>query len=314
MKPEFKKRFPTVRIVEGDFDASEVLEREAAASDIVLHAGWSDHLGSAEACLRGLLAAALRDGKKRFYIHLSGSGCIADMHSNDWTGHQSVRGRAWNDVRDIEELRNDVPDSGLHRLVDKPVFAFGTEHQDKVGTAIVAPGDIYGEIDNFPDGSGTLSVLIPTAVQLAARRGRAFQLGAGENLRGFVHMEDVVRVFEQLVTKAAQGGQGADWGADGFYFVIDLVVEYKKVAERIAAIGLRDGWLKDSQVEALTETELRQLATSTSEQFRYLYLFGSNAAIEADRAQRVGWVPQPSSFWTHLEQEVRTARQQDVHA
>ncbi|KAF7197422.1 hypothetical protein HII31_01232 [Pseudocercospora fuligena] len=73
----FASLYPNVKIVRGDYDASETLSKAASEADIVVHNGDSDHQPSLTAIVKGLLDSNSAS-KPKFLLHLSGTGIIAD--------------------------------------------------------------------------------------------------------------------------------------------------------------------------------------------------------------------------------------------
>lgn len=50
--------------------------------------------------------------------------------------------------------------------------------------------------------------------EIAAGIGRPFYAGEGGNVRSWVHVEDLVKIYLGLVESAVRGGEGADWGLE----------------------------------------------------------------------------------------------------
>lgn len=112
-------------------------------------------------------------------------------------------------MQDIASITS-LPDSAPHRPVDKLILSAATEHGLK--TAIVCPPDIYGK------GSGpgkTRSIFLPVFVDLIKNKvGSSFYVGEGANTKGWVHVQDLMKVYLGLVEDAAKGGKNADWGEE----------------------------------------------------------------------------------------------------
>ena len=64
--------YPSLNLVTGTLDSTQLLENEAAKADIVLHFASSDHVGAAEAIKKGLE----RGGKTTYWIHTSGTDIL----------------------------------------------------------------------------------------------------------------------------------------------------------------------------------------------------------------------------------------------
>ena len=138
-----RAKYPALRIVAlGNLDDYNLIREEAANADIVIHtADSSDHERAAEAIAEGLREGHSKDNPG-YWLHTGGTGILtwedikydrlgewSDKEYNDWTG--------------IDELVQ-LPDEAFHRNVDKIVLKAGSEHADRVKTAIVCPPTIYG--------------------------------------------------------------------------------------------------------------------------------------------------------------------------
>lgn len=174
-------------------------------TDGLADCGDSDH----EPSIRALIAGMTKDrSSPAFLIHLSGTGIVSDWSEPEWQG--KLQPKIWNDVDDIEAITS-REDFQLHRNVDKIILAAAAEHGDRLKTAIMCPPDIYGP------GSGpgkTQSIYFPLYFAQAKKLGHAFFAGEGMNTRSWVHIDDLMTVYQRLVEAAVAGGEGADWGAD----------------------------------------------------------------------------------------------------
>jgi uncharacterized protein YbjT (DUF2867 family) len=66
-----------VKIVMGTIDDIDLVTRQTAASDIVIHTATADHLPSVEAVIKGIEQRA-NNGKHTIYIHTSGCSFLSD--------------------------------------------------------------------------------------------------------------------------------------------------------------------------------------------------------------------------------------------
>lgn len=170
---------------------------------IQIGCGYTDDLPAAQAMLKG----CARRQNTSYFIHLSGTGTIAD-HTYFPTGE--LNSRVWSDINDIRDIQS-LPDDALHRHVDKAIQEFAVVHSETVKTAIVCPPDIYGA------GLGVgkkESYMIPLLTKETLDRGYSFFLGKGENIRSVVHIMDVVELFALIVDDAVDGGNKVGWGND----------------------------------------------------------------------------------------------------
>jgi hypothetical protein len=203
----FETKYPDVKILHGTWDDGDILTKAASEADIVVHCGNSDHLGAVTALLNGLVSR----GGKGFYIHLGGTAILSDF--KDENGKQ-YRGRlnpkVYSDIDSIDDVTS-RPDGTPHRHTDKAIQEAATKHGDVLKTVIVCPPDIYGK------GHGpvkTDSVYFPVFVKEIKRLGYAFYCNEGENVRGWVHIDDLMDIYVKLIEAAAAGGGDVTWGRE----------------------------------------------------------------------------------------------------
>lgn len=141
-------------------------------------------------------------------IHLSGTGLISDFDTPASHGHKDPK--IWSDIQNIAALTS-RPDNAPHRNVDKLILEAAAKG---LKTAIVCPPDIYGK------GTGpgnTESIFLPLFVSSVKKIGAPFYVGDGGNTKGWVHVDDLMKIYVSLVEAAVAGGEGADWGAEVYY-------------------------------------------------------------------------------------------------
>ena len=142
-----KKAYPNIRIVLGGLDDYDVLKREAANADIVLHAAdASDHEGAAKAIAAGLLGGHSKDNPG-FWLHTGGTGILTFEDAKNGCKSQWSE-KQYNDWTGVDELTN-LPDNAFHRNVDKIVLEAGEKNGDVIKTALICPPTIYGSSLDF---------------------------------------------------------------------------------------------------------------------------------------------------------------------
>ncbi|KAI8634833.1 hypothetical protein F5Y19DRAFT_469883 [Xylariaceae sp. FL1651] len=253
--------YPAVRVVVGSLDDAEVLRKEAAWADLVLHAAdASDHVGAARAIAAGLVEghSAARPG---YWLHTGGTGILSYFDTvSGRLGELSEK--IFNDLDGVSELTS-LPDDAFHRNVDKIVLECGTQHPDVVRTAIVCPPTIYG------NGRGPISGRsrqVYEMAKLVLTKGYAPIIGAGLSKWSngkfghsdysrpflfpsllFVHIQDLTQAFVLLTEAAASGNASPEiWGARGYHFT-DWGVLARTVAEQAHKLGLLKGEQKPKE-------------------------------------------------------------------
>ncbi|KAJ7156954.1 nucleoside-diphosphate-sugar epimerase [Mycena crocata] len=285
--------YPRVKTIVGSFDSADVLAKAASESDIIIHAGNSDHKGAMEALLTGFG----RRTSPTFLIHLSGTACISDVYS----GHFGVLNpRVWSDVADIEELAN-LPEDRIHTHVDRLVWAARTNHGAHIHTAIMCPPHIYGK--GLGPGT-TQSILVPYIYDAILAKKAAFYIGKGENVRNFVHIEDVPTLYLSIVEEALSG----------FYFNLSEEVVWKDIAalagKVMASLCLQV--ISSTVPQQVTAEETQKIVGGFGIPLLGPYMFGSNSRSRADRARQLfDWKPVAASTLLDVLEHDLLAHHQD---
>ena len=221
--PNFADKYPNVKIVKGDYDSFDILAEAASLADIVVRMyhsvrarirtaanyhidnGDSDH----EPSINAIIAGLRRRSAPSFLLHLSGTAIVSDFNSPTYLG--KLNPKIWSDIEDIDTIAS-LPDTAIHRNTEKILNATTAEHGDKIKIAIMCPPDIYGR----GKGPGkTWSSLVPVFInEVKKLDGRVFYYGEGTNTRSWVHIDDVMTVYLNVIEAAASGGGNAQWGKD----------------------------------------------------------------------------------------------------
>jgi len=189
--------------VMGDLDDTQMLRREAQASDGVIHTASADHPASAQALVDGLL------GSGKPLLHTSGSSIVAD----------DARGAHANATVFNEDMPLVVGEAKQARhAIDKLVLQAANQG---VRSAVICPGLIYGT----GHGLRKTSVQVPLLVRHAQQCGQVQIVGPGHNVWSNVHLDDVVELFVLALTKAPAGA---------FYFAENGQASFAEVGQAIA--------------------------------------------------------------------------------
>ncbi|KAF2750351.1 NAD(P)-binding protein [Sporormia fimetaria CBS 119925] len=287
-------QYPSVRLVYGDLDSTDVITKAASESDIVVNTANCDHAASASAIIAGL--AQRTSSSKAYFIHTSGTGILtsADLDTKTFGIY---REKVFDDWQGIKEVVNNLPDTALHRTVDKIVLAASHDHPGKIATAIVCPPCIYGV------GRGPGNQKSQQAYRLARatlKRGKGVQVGEGKNMWTQVHVRDLSNVFLALFTEAMSAGGGkATWDDEGYYFAEAGGFVWGDVSKGIAKVAKKNGWIESEEVESVSAEEADRLVPMAS------YMWGSNSRCMAYRARKVlGWQPKEKGLLDTLEEIV----------
>ncbi|KAL8381578.1 hypothetical protein RB595_005725 [Gaeumannomyces hyphopodioides] len=281
---KFVSHYPSVKIIQGTFDDFDIIDQASQAADIIIHMGDIDHAG----CAKAILSGVGKRTSQTFVVHLTGTGCIADIFTNNQKGE--LNPRVWDDVAHVDDIY-DLPLTNLHRAIDK---SFQDASNGLVKTVCVVPPDILGKGPEVGGSRG--SYLVPMYVDAVIRNGEAFYVGQGANMRAVAHIDDVASLFVLILRKyLLEGGAGLEYGKDGFYFAAPEEIEWKQCAEAICKIGQEQGWLpKGTKTASWDEDRVRALVPPHMKDelpFLTLYLWGSNSRASSTRAKRLGWKP-----------------------
>ncbi|OCL13479.1 NAD dependent epimerase/dehydratase family protein [Glonium stellatum] len=281
-------QYPSIRLVYGDLDSTALLTEEAAKADIVCHWANADHEAGVTALVAGL--AKRQDASPGYLIHTSGTGILSVADAE--RGSYGIRAEKvyddWDGVGEVTSL----PDTAVHRNVDKVVLAAGTEQSARIRTAIVCPPTIYGP-GRGPDNQRSMQAYEMAKATL--KRGKGFQVEGGQNLWTMVHVQDLSQVYLRLVEEAVKGGGNATWGPQGYYFAENGDFVWGDVAKAIAKNAHKKKLIPTAEIDNVTTEEADKLVSYGS------YLWGMNSRSRAVRARKIlGWNPTQKSLFDLL--------------
>ncbi|KAA8567039.1 hypothetical protein EYC84_010123 [Monilinia fructicola] len=284
----FASLYPKIKIVKGDYDSVDIISAAASEADIVIHNGNSDH--EANQPTFSTFPAP------EFYqtsVHLA-----LQEHSTQ---------KIWSDIEDLPSILN-RPEGELHQNVEAILHAATAKYSTNVlRAAVMCPPDIYGQ--GF--GPGKKNTIFFSAYLKEIHNlglGKAFYVGEGENIKSWVHIGDLMRVYRGLIEKAVEGGGGADWGREGYYFASTQEASHKDIAVATGKILAKHGVLKSADTVSISTENLDEVDAMLSDwgiPKLGRYLFSSNSRTRADRAKKVlGYEGQEKVIWECLEEEL----------
>ncbi|USW55844.1 Putative NAD-dependent epimerase/dehydratase, NAD(P)-binding domain-containing protein [Septoria linicola] len=296
--PTFNELYPNVKVVLGDYDSGETLSSAAAQADIVVHNGNSDHQPSLESIVKGLLQSE----ERKFLIHLSGTGVIADWRDPTFAGR--LNPKVWSDVNDIGEITSRPPEE-LHRHTDKFLQDTARAHGDKLKIAIICPPDIYGK----GHGPGrTQSVYIPGFYNEIKKIGAPFYARDGTNTRSFVHIDDLAQLYLKLVEAAVDGGGQADWGVEGYYFAASQEHSHLELAKATGVILQKHGILEKSDPKEVPLDQIDVMMSHRDFPDLRTYMFANSRSRAHRAAAKLGYSPHAPDLLETLESDLLACR------
>lgn len=274
------------KTVLGTLDNHDIIAKQAAASDVVIHTASADHLPSVEAVLDGIAQRA-KEGKETVYIHTSGCSELADNSGGAYKNE-----KVYED--DKPEMIDALPDSAPHRQIDLAILRRRKELGTKAKISIVLPPVIYG----VGKASGRLSIQIPTMARFALKHGWAGYAGKGKAVWGQVHVTDLARGYYTIM-KWMLSADAAKVLENPYYF-IENGDEYswEEMAEGIGRALQKVGKLEDPKPREIPEDLYSYLFGEWS-----VAVAGENARNRANRLRALGWNCQEKSTFKSLEED-----------
>jgi hypothetical protein len=273
------KEYPSVRLVYGDLDSSDLITEESAKADIVC--AWAD--ADSESAAKAVVAGLSRKPADApgYLIHTSGTGilCFSDLEDGTFGVAREKVYDDWDGIGEVTSLKPSAP----HRNVDIIVLSAGTEHADKIKTAIVCPPCIYGP-GRGPGNQRSMQLYDMSKITL--QRGVGLQVEAAENVWSTVHVQDLSLIFLRLVEDAAASSGVATWGAKGYYFAENGEIVWREMAKKIAEDAKKQGLIETDEVKAVSPDTANELLPWGA------FMWGTNSRSRAIRARKLlGWNP-----------------------
>jgi hypothetical protein len=163
---------------------------------------------------------------------------------------------------------NGVPDEKLYRNVD--LFVINTAQANPLlKSVIVIPSLIYGIGTELFDRA---SFQLPLLIRTALKRGKVETIGPGEATWGSVPIGDIVSPY--LTT-----------GREGYYFTENGRNSMRQIAEKIAEVLHRKGFIDSTHVASFPDAELESALFGPISWI----LFGGQGNSKAERSRKLGW-------------------------
>ncbi|KAK7985361.1 hypothetical protein PG988_002983 [Apiospora saccharicola] len=284
------EKYPKVRLVYGDLSAADVIEKEAAAADVVVHtANSADSMPSALAIGKGL-AAGHTAKNPGYYIHLCGTGILMD---NPRWGEPPLPENAHHDIDGIWRILT-LPDSAYHRDVDKVVLAANTDDR-RVRTLIVSPPCIYAR-GRGPGNQRSMQVY--RMAEQTLKTGYAPVYGTGKTEWDCVHVRDLSHFFVLAVEAALDPAKRNDpevFGPRAYYFC---------ESGKLVAGELAHWIMEETNRQDLLEKPA-ELKTFEKKDAGMASLACSSHGVAARAAKYLGWEPKASSLHAEIPEVIR---------
>ncbi|KAL5593944.1 hypothetical protein FOBRF1_013046 [Fusarium oxysporum] len=295
--------YPKARIVIGGLDDAELVEREAAWADIVVHtADSSDHEISAKAIAKGL-AENHSPSRPGFWLHTGGTGILTYFDSEVKKTFGEPDDKVFNDLDGVDELVN-LPAAAFHRNIDEIILSTGFQHKDSVKTAIICPPTIYGK------GRGPISGRGRQVYELTSfilKEQYAPRIGRGLSRWNNVHVHDLSEIFELLVQAALDPDRKDDleiWGNHGYFLAEHGEHTWGDLSAEIGQEIQKQGFARQGKIE-VREWSIEEAVQSPAG-FEAAS-WGMNSRAKAGRAAKfLDWTPRGVSLAAEIPEIVKS--------
>jgi nucleoside-diphosphate-sugar epimerase len=300
----FQSTYPNIKIVQGDYDSVDIITKNAAVADIVVHNGDSDHEKSLNAIISGLLSRPTPG----YLLHLSGTGIVSDWANEEYLGR--LNPKVWSDISSLAEIQ-DLPYNALHRNTELILHETVRLNHDKINIAIMCPPDIYGKGKGL---AKTHSALVPMYVkEIKHLGGEVFYYGEGTNTRSWVHIDDLMRIYLKVIEAAASGSGAEYFNENGYHFAATQEHSQLDVANVVGRILHKQGDVADARPFPISLEQLDCLLKVPGYEKLARYLFASNSRTKAERAERLhGYKAEAPGLLESLESDVLDALKSGV--
>lgn len=273
-----------VKAVMGQLDDHDVISKQSAQSDIVIHTATADDMPSVKAVIEGI-RKRVAGGAETIYIHTSGTSFLSDDSKSAYKSENIYRD-------DKPEDLDALPDSASHRLIDLEIIKARQEFGAKAKLFLILPPLIYGVVKKHQK----LSIQAPTMARFALKHKYAGHVGKGKAVWSTVHVADLARAYLLVLQWAETSPEAATTSNPYFFCENGEEISWGEIAEMIG-----------EQLHALGKVDSAQAKEVPREQWNDLFgayssvVIGANSRSRAHRVRDLGW--------TAKEQEIRKAFQ-----
>jgi nucleoside-diphosphate-sugar epimerase len=209
----------------GNLDDTDLIIREARASEGVVNAADSDHHGAAMALIEGL------SGSGKPLLQTSGTGLYAE----------NTRGEASDRTYDDDTPLPSDPEFGDRASIDQQMLDAAKRD---VRSIVLCNSCIYG----WGEGLHRESIMVPWLKRQAEKDGVARFIGSGTNVWSNVHIDDLVDLYMLAFDRAPAGSR---------YLVENGESTFADIAQAVAdrlGLGHAQSWSVEEATTHVDET------------------------------------------------------------
>ena len=263
-----------VHSVFGTLEDGDIICKQTAASDIVIHSATADDMSSVKAAIKGIRQRA-DEGKKTIYIHTSGTSFLSDESNGQYKSDTIYHD-------DKPEELDALPDSASHRLIDLEIINARKELGTKAKIFIILPPLIFGVVKSL----GRLSIQVPTMSRFALKHKYAGYVGGGKAVWSTVHVADLARAYILILHWAEHAPDQAALENPYFFCENGEEISWGEIAELIGESLQPLGKVNDAKAKEVPEADYGDLFGPYS-----TVVIGANSRSRAQRVRGLGWQP-----------------------
>jgi nucleoside-diphosphate-sugar epimerase len=287
-RPDAASEFESlgIKVIHGTLDSKEIIIKQVAQSDIVIHTATADHLPSVQSVIEGVENRA-KAGKSTIYIHTSGASLLGDESAGEY-----VHDKIFYDDKpeDIDAL----PESAPHRLVDLAIVQARSRLGSAAKLAIMIPPVIYGV-----SSTKRLSIQLPTMARYSIKHGYAGHIGKGLSIWSQVHVKDLVRAYVLLVSWL-EGNDSSDIHENPYFFCENgCELSWGECAAEIGRVLHQNGHFKSAETRTIPKDLYGDIFGTEYTDI----VLGSNSRNRAQRIRKLGWQPQEKGTLDSLRED-----------
>ncbi|EJD07986.1 uncharacterized protein FOMMEDRAFT_150609 [Fomitiporia mediterranea MF3/22] len=259
----------------GSLDDLDLVTKLSTDADIIIDTADSENADLLNALLEGQKHQKAEGKPTASFVHTSGTLTFTDKSGD---GKFNTNGKLWTDSEE------DIPCHMVKLLYRSLMKA---SEAGIVTSFIISPSGVYGTCTGPVERDSLISRLV---VSNFLNEKRAYYVGEGSNRDEFIHLEDLVSLFEKVFKLAldALSTPPTTSPYKRYYIASTTPIPWKDVVERFACQLHKKGLIKSSKpiVISSASEDLGPLA----------HLLASNMNTRGFRREELGWKPKHIAF------------------
>lgn len=285
-----------------DFDEADLLIELASHYDIIVNTAIGFHPTYPRNLVKGLAKRKAETGKDVWIISTSGTSNLGDRPiSKKYV--ESDPNREFSDKDDIYSYEKKRAAEQPYPQRDTELSFIDAGLEFGVKTLVIMSGLIYGI------GTGEfnkLTIQIPTLLRTTIEKGYSIKVEEGAGVWDHVHVTDLAKLYQIVLDKILDGGDGVPFGKKGIIFSGAGRHSWGEAAQAVADAVFKEGKIRSNEVKSVSLEEGAKILAGGLELFTELG-FCSNSRTIADVGKDLGWKPEKGvEDWNaHFEEELK---------